>query len=374
MMPAGFARDAVAHVGVDVNPVPPRDLRYARTATIMREAGVALRRPMWIPVQEVLLGAMTSVEALHAGLRGKGVQLPADDSVAIAATEAGTPWRGASCAAYDIAFGIKRYERLTHDQQVLGAIPVIEQVLPDLDSAAITLDDRVNLMLLMSRIIGGYDESQAPEQRRRSVSPTVAAFTTSGSGGRLYTLFKDRRRDPLQRWRLGHRLYAHANRRAARVISQASRELHSNAELAASLLVDAAVEIVCITASMQYAAALSAEEYAELVRPTMRPPVVAEELTGAMNLDHQAYRRAVGELLASLGDGLPCHPGFREALDLVLGVDLADLEAHVLLTQRLVGRAPALDQNDHASAVASLRTMLYGRVRRYGPFLARPPA
>lgn len=63
------------------------------------------------------------------------------------------------------------------------------------------------------------------------------------------------------------------------------------------MLNDAAVEIARITASMQYAAALSAEEYGQYVRPTMKPPVVTEDQAGEMNLDHQAYRHSMEILL-----------------------------------------------------------------------------
>jgi hypothetical protein len=56
----------------------------------------------------------------------------------------------------------------------------------------------------------------------------------------------------------------------------------------------------------------------------------------------------------------------RAALRALLDADLADLENHIVLTHRLVGGAPALDQNAHASAVATLREMYLEPVADYG--------
>lgn len=348
----------VAHIPNEV--LPPDDNGGCRTAAYeLVDSADAFRRPWIASTDTIVLRAITAVDAAAKGLRGKGVTVPAHESAAIAHQEAGRG--GPSCAGYDIAFRIRRHEKLSHDQAVLAAAPLFLRMLADLPEASVTADDRVQLLAFAARFIGGYTAGATPSARIQPVSSGPAAFP-----GRMHPqrAALGPSLDPVRRWLLGHHLYALANRRAAGLIRSATALITVDPPTAAVALSDAAAEVAALTAAMGLAAAMTAMEYGQLVRWTMSPPTVAEELTGAMNLDHRAYRASLTHLLTVVA-GRPSNPQVRRGLAQLLNADLYDLERHIELTYRLVGIGPALDQNDHASAVAVLRAMYFERSSRY---------
>lgn len=350
--------DWLAHIPNEV--LPPDDNGGCRVAaSVLVDSAEVFRRPSIASIDTIVLRAITAVDAAAKGLRGKGVTVPVHESAAIAHQEAGRG--GPSCVGYDIAFRIRRHEKLTHDQAVLAAAPLFLRMLADLPEASVTADDRVQLIAFAARFIGGYTAGATPSARVQSVSSGRAAFP-----GRMHPqrAALGPALDPVRRWLLGHHIYALANRRAAGLIRSATSLVTVDPPAAAVALSDAAVEVAALTAAMGLAAALTAVEYGQFVRWTMCPPTVSEELTGAMNLDHRSYRASLTHLLTVV-DGLPSDPQVMRGLGQLLSADLYDLERHIELTYRLVGTGPALDQNEHASAVAVLRAMYFERSSRY---------
>jgi hypothetical protein len=174
---------------------------------------------------------------------------------------------------------------------------------------------------------------------------------------------------PLERWRLGHALYGLANRAAGATISEAAGLYELDPDAAASKLRRAAELVETFTSAMELAASMSGDEYNEQVRPTMVPPALALALTGTQNADHATFRRSIAALLAELdqpfAELVRQHRPLAEARDRLLQADLIDLERHTVMTYRLVGSLPALDEDPGGSAVQALRAL---RTRRQAAY------
>lgn len=178
--------------------------------------------------------------------------------------------------------------------------------------------------------------------------------------------------DPLRRWKSGHRLYALANRAAARALDRAAEAWRSGDYAATSdALRDATDKLRVISAAMDWASAVSSAVYRDQIRLTMKLPDL--ELTGSQNLDHFTFRTALRAFLDA------CPLPWREIRDIaesaaiardgLLQADLHDLERHMALTYRLVGDSPALDEHDRGSAIMALRALYQRRTGSYLPMM-----
>lgn len=179
----------------------------------------------------------------------------------------------------------------------------------------------------------------------------------------------------LERWKVGHRVYGLANRSASSHLLLATQSIEAETYPAAvEHLTSASHAVRFMTAAMEFAASTSAHMYATVVRPTMHPPVLPLELTGAMNLDHAAYRGALDEFLVACpltaAEATERSAVLADGRRQLLNADLADLEQHITIAFRLVGTSPALDEREHESAVMSLRALYRGRMDRFSPLLS----
>jgi hypothetical protein len=176
----------------------------------------------------------------------------------------------------------------------------------------------------------------------------------------------------LARWRLGHQLFALANRSAANWILRAVENLTSVG--AAQCLSRALADFRSAATAMQYAAAMSPEDYSMRVRPTMARPSFPIELSGSMSVDRAAYRRALAILVRDFSK-MPPYESSREALSAtvrqLLIADLSDLDDHIVMARRMIGDAPALRQRGDLSAVAILQEHYARRKKSYSAILAR---
>jgi nitrite reductase/ring-hydroxylating ferredoxin subunit len=358
-MPRTSPDSGHAHIANAV--ATPQDSVCDGAAATMFAVAGALNDWSSTPHRVVLAKGLAAIGQLRDVLVDEAIELPEHASPDLARREA--RWAPAQeCIIYDEWFMIRRYENLSHGQTVWAWLPVLERMIADLAHAPLSPDYQIHLVSLSARIIAGDNK------------PAVAA-----SGPRLLLLRQPdtmppmlARLQPLARWRVGHHLYGMANRRAAALIRQAVALEPNDVDGAACVLFGAAAEVQSLTAAMMYASSMSRKEYNEQVRPQMKPPHVDPELAGRMNLDHAAYRDAIDLLLAET-PVFNCKDRARSTLydarDELLGLDLLDLEEHVSLTRRLVGRAPALDQNEHVSAVAELRKKLRQRVEKFSPYM-----
>lgn len=268
---------------------------------------------------------------------------------------------------YDGYFGIRRVTRSTATEQARAAAAVLGDMASCLPEAPLTFEAKAALARLAADTLGERATVLAH-------APASGGDTTGGVpafGGAMVAAV-----DVTERWKLGHLVYGLANRAAARKVEHAAGELvGGGAEAARELLSAATDDIEAASAAMELAAALSAAQYRSEVRPTMQPPQLGVPLSGAMNADHRSLRQALSRLIAVLGqpfgDLAACDPELAEARDHLLHADLSDLERHIVLTLRLVGSRPALDEGGGQSAVQTLRALYLKRLRRYAAMLWR---
>ncbi|MQS17922.1 hypothetical protein F7Q99_38475 [Streptomyces kaniharaensis] len=261
---------------------------------------------------------------------------------------------------YDAYFGVARAPQLSAKLAVASAAPTLRALAADLLHAPLTPDDAAWLTEFAARFLTTCraEVPHAPLVIREDVGEDQALPAHT----------------PQARWRLGHRVYALANRSAAAALAAADTLLNrQNRSGTVAQLRQAVEHVRALTAAMHLAAAMSADAYQASVRPTMAPPALSIELTGAMNVDHGSYRNALSTFLANYdtpyAEGKSHSPDLALALEQVLHADLNDLEAHIGLTYRLVGEVPALDEHADGSAVQALRGLYLRRVVGYGPYL-----
>ncbi|MGW8354301.1 Rieske 2Fe-2S domain-containing protein [Streptomyces wedmorensis] len=277
-----------------------------------------------------------------------------------AAAAAGSSDLSDEVQIYDAYFGVARAAQLSAAPAVASAAPTLRALAADLLHAPLTPDDAAGLAEFAAGFLttSRAEVSHAPLVIREAIGEDQALPACT----------------PQTRWRLGHRVYALANRSAAAALAAAGTLL-KRGDLTGTVaqLRQAVKHVRALTAAMHLAAAMSADSYRASVRPTMAPPALSIELTGAMNVDHASYRSALMTFLArysTLHAEAKIHsPDLALSLEQVLHADLNDLEAHIGLTYRLIGEVPALDEHADGSAVQALRGLYLRRVVAYGPYL-----
>ncbi len=329
-------------------------------AGALRSAACALERGERSSAQGLLRGAAEQLGAFLADeeLRRGDLHARASEHDSLVAEEMGS--LAPEAIVYDAYFGMSRVATLTCSEQACAVMPALHVLALHLDALAMTIDHKCVLARFAAGLLSvpeGIDAESVPREDVDAASQSAVLA-------------------PLARWKLGHLLYALANRRAAECIDGALAEFlaHEDAR-AAELILEAGHHALAITASMELAAAMSRFEYAGEVRPTMCPPSLAIELTGGMNSDHHAYRASLSRLERLMGQSYTelyaRSPALAKARDELLEADLADLERHLTLTVRLVGSLPALDESAEQSAAQSLRALYLQRISRYAGLLRR---
>lgn len=262
----------------------------------------------------------------------------------------------AAVSVYDRYFGTMRVIEATVGEIAIAIAPVMMGLVAKLPSIGLPLNDRAVLTDFAAHTLdpGAEDvEGQTVE--------TTAVITAAAN-------------NPLERWKVGHAFYGLACRRASIAITNATRLFgDSDFEGTAGQMRTAAHLVRVVTAAMEYAAAMSSDNYSAQVRPSMHPPLLELDLTGFMNLDYRLYRGALDGFIEvcnqTFNQLVRTSRAIAEARDNLLHLDLIDIERHIALTYRLVGHLPALDERQDGSAVQALRSSYLRRMRRYSPLL-----
>jgi hypothetical protein len=281
----------------------------------------------------------------------------------------------ADICMYDDYLGIVRTRALAHTELVVAATPLFAAVAADLTHARMWPDDILQIVALMQRLVTRGIRSDWATGREPLVS-SAASLAPAGESDDYLVAGRQKcaALSLLERWKYGHQLFALANRNASALLREAREALAAGDYVRASALVNvAAEEVAAITSTMNYAAAMSSEQYQSAVRPTMSPPCTPTELTGSMNLDHRSYRDALEQFLAdckaTFADTQTQFGDLAHARERLLQADLQDITCHVDLTYRLVGAVSALDEREDGSAVQALRSRLLDRTQRYSELL-----
>ncbi len=323
-------------------------------AALLAEAGSALRaggQPDWTGLTAELQRVTDATSATRQALGERA----AKESAEVRRSEA--PDSFDDTTAYDRYFRVDRVADWTCDERVAAAAPALTALVGDLPSVGLPDGDKATLLEFGARVMAAQ---RAPAPARGSAVEPIPTPSRLG---------------PLERWRLGHHLFALANRDLATELTRFAEAMERPAALGGRELTGAQAQLRSVTASMEYASALSSAQYVAQVRPTMEPPHTDVELSGKMNRDYSASKRALSNLL----DGaLAAHDagslrnldvGLGRAVEELLSLDLLDFERHIALAHRLVGVLPALDTND-GSAVHDLRALYLRRLVRYLPFVS----
>jgi len=258
---------------------------------------------------------------------------------------------------YDTYFGLRRVTCSSAAEQAIAAEAVLCDLARHLPVLLLTLDAKAALASFAARTLGTCEDAAgAPDESACARSEQVVTLGVR------------------ERWKLGHLIYCLANRAAASGIERVVDALAAGDEqYACRLLNQATRDLEAASASMELAASCTAWEYCGQVRPTMHPPALEVALSGGLNADHRALRQAMSRLCVSLGETFSdlSDRSLELALarDGLLHADLSDLERHIVLTLRLVGSRPALDEPDEESAVQSLRALYLRRMLRYSTIL-----
>lgn len=341
------------------DPLTPAAVGPVRAVAVaLASAADGVRAGADLPVGPLLVGLRAAEEALAGPARLARHHASAE---AAAAESEALGRIGDETVVYDHFFGVGRASELTAVEEVATALSCLTLVVADLDRCRLAHDYVADVLDLFARMLGELTPAAHPAGAALPADP--------GTEPTLDQLEVPRVR-PLDRWWLGHQVYAMANRRAARLLRVATTATGPQLEHA---LVRAAVEVGALTAALTYTAAMSSRQYQEDVRHTMAEPNLELELTGRMNLDHATYRAALAGFLAahpaSYDEVAATDPRVAAARERVLDQDLHDMGCHVELTHRLVGTAAALDEQEHGSAVQALRSMELDRRQQYVPYL-----
>jgi hypothetical protein len=367
---------AVAHIPLIVLPDP---LAPARVS-IPDSARPAARRAV---------SALDSLHAIACGAtdRWRGLDLALDSAARAARALAAELARTAPPVAVErlpatVAvheyFGV-RAARLGPEQAAASAAVVVFRGLADLRHATIDPNDLATEVAAMRLTLADLTGVAVTPGQDRSAPGADGSGHGSPPGparGMPAELRYEPGGDGLERWIVGHHVYFLFNVRAAAQVHAALRALRRDAvDEAGRALARAADYVRGFTAAMAHSAALPAAYYRERVRHTMEPPAAPMNLTGRLQPEHRAYRRAIDELLDALPDSYPelaaRQPALATARTALLGADLIDIERHVCVADALVGDDRSLVQADAGAenAVTTLRLMRHLRAARYCPLV-----
>ncbi|OLZ73693.1 hypothetical protein AV521_04980 [Streptomyces sp. IMTB 2501] len=180
----------------------------------------------------------------------------------------------------------------------------------------------------------------------------------------------------LARWIIGHHIHALFNVCATSALKDALSHLRAGTvREAVDRLRRAVVYVRGVPASRAHAAAMPADFYRHIVRPTMTPPIVSLPLSGRMHTGFQTFRESLEELLLVLPESVDelarREPELAFVREELLEADLIEAERHVCLAESAVAGARSLIQAPRSgeNAVAMLRLMRHKRAARYAPFV-----
>jgi hypothetical protein len=242
---------------------------------------------------------------------------------------------------------------------------VVAHLLQDLVVVDLTVNDVTAEVAAMTLLLDDLcpPDPTGPDPADGAVPPTCGCRTAPGF---------EPCGDGVERWVLGHHLYCVLNVAATVELRSALAAVRAGrSELAACSIDRAAVHVRGATAAMLHAGAVPRQLYLDVIRPSMRPPQLEENLSGSMIVEHRSYRAALDELLAVVAE--PFTVLARRDLRLarsreeLLEADLIDIERHVVMAAELVGRERSLTQHVEApeNSVSMLRRMRHRRALRY---------
>lgn len=147
-------------------------------------------------------------------------------------------------------------------------------------------------------------------------------------------------RDPLRRWICGHQIFASLTQGLVVCCESLRGAIRSGAHAEARQWTSLGIQLLNgSAAAFEFTGDCSAEEYEQLIRPTMAPPHTPVCLSGLMSADHRYLAQLMRDMrpaFRSLASAEPeLHRAFAEALACVY-------DRHILVCEQFVGNQPSL--------------------------------
>ncbi len=259
-----------------------------------------------------------------------------------------------------------RTTALTAQQAALHAALVIHSGIANLRSTPLAGSDIARETAAMRQVV--LDLAGTGDDAQHEIEPDNAAIDPVPAHTQQQVW--------LSRWIIGHHVHVLFNVYATMALQDTIRLLRAGTvHPALDQLTRATTYVHGFAAARAHAAALPADFYNEVVRPTMVPTVVTVPLSGSMHVEYQMYRERVNELLTVLPEPVNelalREPGLAFAREALLEADLIEAERHVCLVEPVVGNLRSLIQppRSRENAVAVLRLMRHRRAAQFEPFL-----
>lgn len=279
-------------------------------------------------------------------------------------------------ARFDEYFGTRRVGELDAQRFLLQLLVTTDFVLRDLSSCMV---DRHEILMILRGVAAGMtrttDSTMPPEARRDVAGDRVLEDDIPAEQTRSRSL---------SRWKVGHHLFNQLVTMSLHLIEKTITA--DNSEEKASHITRLCRTYRATTAAMWYAQAFPPRIYTQLIRPSMElASSTGSGFSGTDNLDFRLMkcrlREMLGRLEKDIGTTETCCENLWQVVCYLYDVQLLDLEHHVLIAEKLVGRSPSLKQERLAadssghldltalSGVDTLRGMVAERTQAKAMFL-----
>ena len=279
-------------------------------------------------------------------------------------------------ARFDEYFGTRRVGKLDAQRFLLQLLVTTEFVLCDL---SLCMVDRHEILMILRGVAAGMTrttESAMPPEARSDVTEDRALEDDIP--------VEQTRSRSLTRWKVGHHLFNQLATMSLHLIETAVAA--DNSEEKAAIITRLCRTYRATTAAMWYAQAFPPRIYTQLIRPSMElASSSGSGFSGTDNLDFRLMKYRLRDMLERLekdvGTPETCCEHLWQVVCYLYDVQLLDLEHHVLIAEKLVGRSPSLKQERLAansgghvdlaalSGVDTLRGMVAERTQAKAMFL-----
>lgn len=248
------------------------------------------------------------------------------------------------CARFDEFFGTRRVDQLDAQHFFLQVLVTTDFVLRDLLSCLL---DRHEISMILRGAAAGLATTPDPV-----MSSEPGGDATGDRALEADIPPEEIRSLSVARWKVGHHLFNQFATMSYHLIESAI--LSDSSAGMASNITRLCQTYRATTAAMWYAQAFPPRVYTELIRPSMETASSSGSgFSGTDNLDFRLMKYRLRELLGKLDQNLgamdTCCDHLWDAVCYLYDMQLLDLEHHVIIAEKLVGRSPSLKQMRLAS-------------------------
>ncbi len=144
----------------------------------------------------------------------------------------------------------------------------------------------------------------------------------------------------MQRWIRGHQIFAALTQGLIAAFVELRSGLRKMDEATIAKSVDLAELLLRASAvSLEFTGDFPPQDYTDIIRPSMTPPLVPETFSGLLSVDHRFFVQLMREMKPAL-DALALYPaGYHERIASAVATVY---DSHRFVCDRLVGKCPSL--------------------------------